>query len=127
MLRKLTIIAAVLALVACVPALARSIGFATCADLDPAVAQGTLEDPAYNLDIYEPDPLNLNPDGDGIACNNEGNYTMGGPDGEIPEDLEELPVALPPVGVDRSDPDFLQYNPELTSGQGTPASSVSPS
>jgi hypothetical protein len=73
----------ILVLVATVPALAKSLTYGSCADFSTQVeAQLILNDPNYGYDPGLPrsegppiDVFNLDPDGDGLACNNEGNFT----------------------------------------------------
>jgi hypothetical protein len=82
---KPMLLAAVLVLVlaATVSALAKSWTYGSCADFPTQVeAQQILDDPNYGYDPGLPPPqgppvdsFNLDPDGDGVACNNEGNFT----------------------------------------------------
>ena len=55
-------------------------------------AQGTLDDPAYGTGEAPggpTDPLNLDPDGDGVACNNPGNLVGGGAAPDSPADDDD--------------------------------------
>ncbi len=65
------------------PAAAASYAYGSCAEMPTQeLAQETLDSPIYGT--YDPplgDPLNLDPDGDGIACNDVGNLV-----GEPPVD-----------------------------------------
>ena len=58
-----------------IPALATTYAYGSCAEMpSQELAQQTLDDPLYGA--YDPppgDPLGLDPDGDGIACNDGGN------------------------------------------------------
>jgi hypothetical protein len=73
----------IMALAATVPALATSWAYGSCADIPTQVeAQQILDDPNYGYDPGLPPPqgppvdfFNLDPDGDGVACNDEGNFT----------------------------------------------------
>ena len=52
--------------------------YGSCAEMPTQVmAQGTLDDPTYGEYGTDKDELNLDPDGDGVACNNPGNLVGG--------------------------------------------------
>jgi hypothetical protein len=86
-LRKVTITAAMLAMVLAttVPALATSYVHGSCAEIPTQEeAQQALESSTYGI-APNPipgnpteDPIDLDPDGDGIACNDEGNFAGDG-------------------------------------------------
>lgn len=74
----------------CVLAITPAAGAATyaygsCAEIPTQeMAQNTLDDPTYGTYGADKDELNLDPDGDGVACNNPGNL-VGGDAPEEPE------------------------------------------
>lgn len=78
--------AAVLLLAAASPeAWATSYVYGSCAEMPTQeLAQNTLDDPDYSIFSANGDELNLDPDGDGVACNNPGNLVGG----EAPEEPE---------------------------------------
>ena len=64
---------------------ATSYAYGSCAEIPTQeLAQGTLDDPNYSNLGADDDELNLDPDGDGVACNNPGNLVGG----EAPEEPE---------------------------------------
>ena len=126
-MRKLLLLAVLCATVtlALTPAAgATSYAYRSCAEIPTQeLAQGTLESPIYGTGEApgaSTDPLNLDPDGDGVACNDPGNLVGGedpndrGPDlacvdftpaGESPEAVQaEAQAAL---DADPGDPNDL--------------------
>ena len=68
--------AAVLLLAAASPAaFATQYAYGSCAEMPTQeLAQNTLDDPYYSIqNTADEDELNLDPDGEGVACNNPGN------------------------------------------------------
>ena len=66
-------------------ALATSYVYESCAEMaTQEEAQQLLEHPNYGFFDPVEDPLNLDPDSDSVACNNEGNL-IGGPRGTGPQ------------------------------------------
>lgn len=83
-MKKLLLLVTMLTMVmaATIPAVATSYAYGSCADIPTyAEAQQILDDPNYGYDPAFPpqgspvDIFNLDPDGDGVACNDEGNLT----------------------------------------------------
>lgn len=87
-MRKLLLSSALcaMALLATAPASwAITYSVSSCAEITTQEsAQATLDDPNYGMYGGDGDELNLDPDGDGIACNNPGNF-VGGEGVEEPE------------------------------------------
>lgn len=80
---KKTILLAVMltmVLVVTVPAVATSYVYGSCAEIPTQEeAQQILESSTYGIAPYDPeDPISLDPDGDGVACNNDGNLAADG-------------------------------------------------
>ena len=64
---------------------ATSYAYGSCAEIPTQeMAQNTLDSPDYSTLGADEDELNLDPDGDGVACNNPGNLVGG----EAPEEPE---------------------------------------
>lgn len=88
-----------------------SYAYGSCAEIPTQeMAQNTLDDPAYGMYGGDGDELNLDPDGDGVACNNPGN-TVGG---EAPEESVEPPVEMTQPGF----PSPAQYEQPEAPTQG---------
>lgn len=81
-MRRLLLVAALCAAVALASAPAAgatSYAYGSCAEIPTQeLAQGTLDDPNYSTLGASDDELNLDPDGDGVACNDPGNLIEGG-------------------------------------------------
>lgn len=76
-MKRLAILVAALSTVLASPAFALTLTFDSCADVDQVTAQNALDSPIYQS--YGDETLaNLDPDADGIACNNAGNLAGGG-------------------------------------------------
>ena len=80
----------------CVLALAPAAGatsyaYGSCAEMPTQeLAQGTLDSPDYSTLSASDDELHLDPDGDGVACNDPGNLVGG----EAPEEPVEPPAEV---------------------------------
>ena len=92
--------ATVLLLAAASPAaFAISYSVSSCAEIETQeMAQNTLDDPAYGSYGGDGDELNLDPDGDGVACNNPGNLVGG----EAPAETTQ-PGSIPPTQYGQPD------------------------
>ena len=96
---------------------ATSYAVASCAEMPTQeLAQGTLDDPAYGTNEAPgvTDPLDLDPDGDGVACNDPGNLVGG----EAPEPPTQY--GQPEAPEPGRTADEYQYPPQndLTSAEG---------
>jgi hypothetical protein len=77
----LVVVTLAMVVAATVPSLATSYVYGSCAEIPTQEeAQQALESPTYGISPNPipgnppEDPINLDPDGDGIACNNDGNF-----------------------------------------------------
>ena len=96
---------------------ATSYASSSCAEMPTQeLAQGTLDDPAYGTNEAPgvTDPLDLDPDGDGVACNDPGNL-VGGEAPELPTQYEQPEAPKPGRTADE-----YQYPPQndITSAEG---------
>ena len=121
-MKKTLLFVVVLAIVSAttVPALATSFVYGSCAEIpSQEEAQQILESPTYGIapnpipSNPPEDPINLDPEGDGIACNNEGNFTQDThiPYIEGPEYVNAIGQTSNLVHDPSTNAGFAQYQP----------------
>ena len=111
MKKSMLLVTMLVLVLATVPAFATSYVYGSCAEIPTQEeAQQILERPTYGI-AFNPTPgnppqdlINLDPDGDGIACNNEGNFAADGDCWYEPDDVTVLyedgnmPISQNPCG-----------------------------